>query len=236
MSLANHWFAALALAYFRADRLPSHLVEIPLEYFERAVRWIKQRDDIASDRLGLLGVSRGSELAMLLATRMPDVRAVVAYAPMNAVSYGIPPGPRPWEQPRRATWTYGGALIPFYAGTLPPPEDDPAVIPVEQIRGPVLLIAGASDRLAPSAAMGEAVIRRLRNHGHRYRDTLVTYADAGHSVAFPYIPVTPRLSLGGTAPGMARADRDSWQVVLQFLSAALGANLRNRHNRQALWH
>jgi hypothetical protein len=76
----------------------------------------------------------------------------------------------------------------------------------------------------PATFAIELVIRRLRRHGHAYRDTLLIYPDAGHSVVFPYLPVAPGLSLGGTSAGMARADRDSWPIVLRFLSAALGAN------------
>jgi dienelactone hydrolase len=221
MPLAAHGFATLALAYFRAEDLPDQLVEIPLEYFERAIRWLRQRSDLDSGRLGLLGVSRGGELALLLAANISDIRAVVAYSPINVVSYGVPRGPRPQDQPRRATWTYRGVPLPFYAEQLPAPDDAPEVIPVERIRGPVLVIAGGDDRLAPSVAMAEAIMGRLARNRHAYGDSILTYPEAGHSIALPYLVVAPRLSLGGTPVAIAHADRDSWSRVLRFFAESL---------------
>jgi dienelactone hydrolase len=220
-ALASHGFGALALAYFRAPSLPRQLVEIPLEYFELAVRWVKRREDLDSGRMAILGSSRGGELALLLASRMRDLRSVVAYSPINIVNYGVPNVPHPELVPRVATWTYRGIPIPFYSGRLPAPEDAPETIPVERINGPVLVIAGTNDRVAPSAPMGEAIMRRLARGGRTYGDTVLIYPDAGHAIALPYIPVAPRLSVGGTPADKARADRESWEHVLQFLRRSL---------------
>jgi dienelactone hydrolase len=225
MLLAEHGFAALALAYFRAEGLPKELVEIPIEYFERAIEWLKHRDDLAADRLGLVGGSRGGELALLLASKTPEVRAVVAYSSANVVSYGVPRVPHPELLPRVAAWTYHGAPIPFYIGKFPAPEDAPQMIPVELIRGPILVIAGGHDRLVPqTAAMGAAIMRRLALHHHPYRDALLTYPEAGHSIVFPYLVVAPRLLLGGSPAANAQADRDSWRRVLRFLARSLAVH------------
>src|SRR5207253_876376 len=62
-ALANHGFAALAIAYFGAAGLPSGLVDIPLEYLERAIRFLRSHPAVLSERLGVLGRSRGGELA-----------------------------------------------------------------------------------------------------------------------------------------------------------------------------
>jgi dienelactone hydrolase len=230
MPLAAHGFAVMALAYFRAENLPDQLVEIPLEYFERAIRWLQRRNDVDAERLGFLGVSRGGELALLLAANFPEIRAVVAYSPINVVNYGVPRGPRPQDQPRRAAWTFHGAPVPFYAGRLPAPDDAPEVIPVERIRGPVLVIAGGDDRLTPSVPMAQAIMRRLSSNRRAYHDNVLTYPEAGHSIALPYLPVAPRLPLGGTPEGIARADRDSWPRVLRFLTESLRTPLRSRPN------
>ncbi len=81
--LASHGFAALALAYFRYDDLPNELAGIPLEYFGTALNWMAHRPEIKSDRIAVMGVSRGAELALQLGSMFPAVRAVVAYAPAN---------------------------------------------------------------------------------------------------------------------------------------------------------
>jgi dienelactone hydrolase len=114
-----------------------------------------------------------------------------------------------------------GVPLAFYAEQLPAPDDAPEVIPVERIGGPVLVIAGGDDRLAPSVAMAEAIMGRLARNRHAYGDSILTYPEAGHSIALPYLAVAPRLSLGGTPVAIAHADRDSWSRVLRFFAESL---------------
>ncbi|MCK7489535.1 MAG: acyl-CoA thioesterase/BAAT N-terminal domain-containing protein [Anaerotruncus sp.] len=80
-AVASNGFAALTLAYFNYADLPAELVEIPLEYFHRAAAWLKGRPEVRADRIGLAGGSKGGELALLLASRYDDFRAVVAWTP-----------------------------------------------------------------------------------------------------------------------------------------------------------
>ncbi|MGH9560164.1 MAG: acyl-CoA thioesterase/BAAT N-terminal domain-containing protein, partial [Terracidiphilus sp.] len=79
--LSRHGFATLALAYFGVPPLPAWLHRVPLEYIESALAWLAAQPEIDPQRIGMLGVSRGSELALLAATRFAGIRAVVAYAP-----------------------------------------------------------------------------------------------------------------------------------------------------------
>ena len=81
--LASHGYAVLALAYFGAPGLPRTLSNIPLEYFATALQWMSAQPSVDRSRVGVLGVSRGAELALLLCTIHPDFHAVVAYMPSN---------------------------------------------------------------------------------------------------------------------------------------------------------
>jgi pimeloyl-ACP methyl ester carboxylesterase len=89
--LATRGFATLALAYFAMEGLPPTLDRIPLEYFERAVGWVKSQPEVAQARIGVCGMSRGGELALLLASKYPEFKAVVAYVPSGTVWCGVPP-------------------------------------------------------------------------------------------------------------------------------------------------
>ncbi len=86
--LASHGFAALALGYFRMDGLPSYLTNIPLEYFETAIAWLRDRPNVRGDFLGVTGASRGGELSLLLGATFPEIRAVVAYVPSGVTHNG----------------------------------------------------------------------------------------------------------------------------------------------------
>jgi dienelactone hydrolase len=213
--LASHGFSVLALAYFRAEGLPADLVEIPLEYFETALRWLKDRPSVAPGRLGAVGRSRGGELALLLAATFPAITAVVGYVPSGVVHAGITASPAAGGAPRSA-WTHRGKPVPFVPppldGRSPPPaapapaespleltplflralEDraavDAAAIAVERIQGPVLLVSGEDDRLWPSPVRAERAVARLAAHGRRAIH--LRYPGAGHMIGPVGLPAT----------------------------------------------
>ncbi|HYL69045.1 MAG TPA: acyl-CoA thioesterase/BAAT N-terminal domain-containing protein, partial [Candidatus Limnocylindria bacterium] len=82
-TLSRHGFATLALAYFGISPLPAWLHRIPLDYFEAALAWLASHPELDTQRIAALGVSRGAELALLLGTKFPLIRAIVAYAPSS---------------------------------------------------------------------------------------------------------------------------------------------------------
>jgi dienelactone hydrolase len=55
-----------------------------------------------------------------------------------------------------------------------------ALIPVERIRAPVLLLSGKADSMWPSSKMGDLVIQRLAKAKHPYEHLHIAYDKAGH--------------------------------------------------------
>lgn len=171
--LAQEGFTTLSVAYFNREGLPPTLREVPLEYFEGALKAVRRALAPRAGPLAILGVSRGSEAALLSGVHFPDlVNAVVALVPGNVVLCSWPPG--------GPAWTLKGKPLP-YVSRFGPRSDDPAAeIPVEQIRGPVLLVSAGADPVWPSSAMAAAMASRLRERGHPYPDEHVDYPSAGH--------------------------------------------------------
>lgn len=257
--LSRHGFATLALAYFGIPPLPSWLHRVPLDYFEAALAWLAAQPEVDSGRIGMLGISRGAELALLLGATLPQIRAVVAYAPSSTV----------WAAGGRdkvtgeliPTWTWHGAPVPFaplplrgfmFRSALPVVllrrpvvfgnlfrkarrnrgEVARAAIPVENIRGPVLLVSGGDDRVWPAAEMSEEIVSRLRQRGFNYTVEHLHYPRAGHNLRYPHLPTTSRqsrnrhlrnakFSYGGTAVADAEAQMDSWRRAIAFLQRYL---------------
>lgn len=87
--LASYGFNTLALAYFRIKGLPNELVNIPLEYIENAIDWLKDNPKVDFTKLGIFGTSKGGELALLSASIFPSIKAVVGYVPSGVVYPGI---------------------------------------------------------------------------------------------------------------------------------------------------
>ncbi|HEV2742811.1 MAG TPA: alpha/beta fold hydrolase, partial [Rubrobacter sp.] len=119
-TLAGEGFAALALAYFGLDGLPRELVEVPLEYFERAIAWLGGHPELDAGRVAVVGNSKGGELALLLGATYPrEVGAVVGYAPSPVVWQGIAFDREVYYGGPRSPWSLRGRAVPFVAWARP---------------------------------------------------------------------------------------------------------------------
>jgi dienelactone hydrolase len=217
--LASHGFAALALAYFYAGSLPYRLAGIPLEYFGGAIHWLKDQAAVRGDRLGVVGTSRGGELALLLGAHYPELGAVVSYAGSGFV-FPSPVGQEP-------AWTFRGKPMPWIPNPFDtfqasPRQIEKARIPVERIMGPVLLISGDADQVWPSTQLSQVAMERLGPSERPYHDEFRHYPDAGHGIQPPYLPATPgTYYYGGEPAGNAAANEDSWRRILRMLDVRL---------------
>lgn len=109
MLLAARGYATLSLSYFRAEGLPRRLNRVPLSYVEDAIEWFTERDAVA-DRLGVIGWSKGGELALLLASRCDAVDAVIGYVPSSVVFQGIQQG---FTDSAGSSWLVDGDEHPY---------------------------------------------------------------------------------------------------------------------------
>ncbi len=244
--LAEQGYAALALAYFRFEQLPKQLEEIPLEYFKQAIDWMSCNPSVDSSRIGLMGTSKGGEAALLVSATYPEIRAVVAYVPSHVVFQAIPSSFR--KQTAKSSWTLQGKPVPFvpfrydlrliwqhgfllglYLGSLKNRQAvERAIISVERINGPILLISGKEDAVWPSSMMCDCVIERLAQCSFGFPFQHLCYDKAGHVTLGPSqaVAVGPprggrRWSLGGTETGNALAKDDAWAKTCDFLERHL---------------
>ena len=212
--LASHGYPALKLAYFRAKGLPDELVDIPLEYFVRALEWL--RTETGARRVMVIGGSRGAELALILGSRFPElVNGVVAFAPSSVVNPGLS---RITQKPS-AAWTYSGKPLETIAWTeygTATPTNRAAIIPVERIRGPVMVVAGVSDMVWPSASYAIAIEERREAFG---KDTITLVSqEAGHYVGgIPYLPGSLGDDLESSRKAGALLRTESWRRLLAML-------------------
>ena len=213
--LASHGFVTLAFAYFGIDPLPPGLREIPLEYFGKGIRWLQRQEGVQPQPLGVLGQSRGGELALLLGATFPEIGAVVAYVPSGVLWMGIQLGDAARTQAVPA-WTFDGRPIPFmrrgidaaavdwthqpvalspgYCAALQDSEIvEHATIPVERSRGPILMISGQEDHMS-SPKLAEIAEQRAKHYNFSFDVEHLSYPDAGHLLTLPYLPTTIRQS------------------------------------------
>jgi dienelactone hydrolase len=249
--LASHGFATFALGYFNVGPLPKALANVPLEYVDRSVAWLKDHGNADPSRIGIIGGSKGAELALLSASKFANIRAAVAMKPSSVVFGGLffdgPVTP--------SSWSYGGAPLPYVNGAVPAAvkaqiaadsaanrpvayspqylanirnatNADVATIAVERINGPIMLVSGDDDQLWPSSYMAGVILQRLRTAKHPYADQWLHYVQAGHGIGSAFQPAmrstgNQYLALGGTPAANAAASADAWPRIVSFLQKAL---------------
>lgn len=220
---------ALAIRWFGGIGQEQAPCDVPLERFFAAL----DRLAPVCDRLAVLGLSFGAEAALLTAAHDERVEATVALAPSPVAWAGFD-GDR-----MSSHWTLAGDPVPFvpfvddwepdgeppafrglYAASLAadPRRSAEAAIPVERIRGDVVLVGGEDDQVWPGADFARLVAQRRQEHG--LATTVVTHTEAGHRVVLPgEEPATGGMSLarGGTP----EADRELGLLAWPHLVRAM---------------
>jgi dienelactone hydrolase len=87
--LAEEGFAALALTWFGGASPRSQWSEVRAEDILQAVVFLENLPVVDTDKLGLIGFSRGGGLALIMASRIPQTRAVVNYFGLSTWKGGL---------------------------------------------------------------------------------------------------------------------------------------------------
>jgi dienelactone hydrolase len=217
--LVQQGYSVLSLAYFKAQGLPHSLEEIPLEYFEKAFNWLFAQKGIVANKYIVLGGSKGAEIALLLASKYSQVKAVIAFSPSCVVWQGIPKNRFEIGKDVKSSWSYQGESLPFLA--YPPSVKkidllllrlrkmheealqntagtSNAEIKVENIQGPILLISGERDRLWPATIMSKKIMNRLNANMFDYKYEHIVYQTGHNGIIM---------------------NRDCWRKIFTFLKA-----------------
>ncbi|WP_241483148.1 acyl-CoA thioesterase/bile acid-CoA:amino acid N-acyltransferase family protein [Nocardiopsis halophila] len=213
--MASHGLAVLSIAYFGEEGVPETLESIPLEYTFDAVDLLSGHPDVSGEGVGVMGASKGGELALLVGAHDRRVNAAVSVVGSSYV-FHAPPGPT-GAGAASGSWSLDGNDLPYLAPTqamslrdtapgflgrpwrldwsaenaveqATPQEREAATIPTERIDGPVLIISGAQDALWP---------HWLADEGEERRDAAglpterVVHPEAGHLImGVPNLPST----------------------------------------------
>lgn len=186
-------YAFLALGYFRAPGTKDTLERIAIEDVHNAILAAAGDKHINPKKIAIIGGSRGADLALLLASYYPDISCVVGIVPSSVVFPGNT------DHFTTSTWTFNNKELPFVPvneaavpflmkrnlrGTFEAMLKDSvaaekAVIKVEKIKGPVLLLSARRDEVVPTTPMCEAMMHRLAaNHFPYYYEHMVI--EGGH--------------------------------------------------------
>ncbi len=235
---------ALALAYVMEEGLPDRFYHVPIEPLEAAAERLHA---MGYEKVGLWGISKGAELALTAGSLLPGLlNAIVAVAPMNTVCQGFFKEKRITIMPG-SSWSFRGEEVPYssfgiekfpfgqvlcrslkarevtmydlYLPLVKRPTPS-AVIRVENITGPILLISSKMDTMWPSEAAAEEIMKRLREKNFSYPYQHLRYDYGSHL----FVPMELRMAKffrgdrGKNREPGRKARMDSLLKTLEFVS------------------
>lgn len=180
----EYGMSVAAMGYFRTKNTPRSPAEISLEVLDRRIATLARNPAINENCIALVGFSKGAELALLLGSHFDTATQVVAAFPShvtwNAVrtptsrsSWSLHGEPLAYINAPLFSFTmqsgnFTGEFVKAFTNALDKAsseEIEQARIPVENIKGPVLLVSGKQDEIWPSYAMANAIEERLKQYG-----------------------------------------------------------------------
>jgi len=182
-------YAFLAVGYFGSKGTPAILDKIALDEVYNAISAAKQHPLIDGNKIALIGGSRGADLALLIGTYYSDISCVIAMSASHAVFPGHT------QDFTSSCWTYKGKELPFVpvneaaipfmmkqdlrssfeAMLMDSIAEKKALIQVEKINGPILLMAATRDEIIPAVEMGKKMAARLKSYHFKHSYELAIY-------------------------------------------------------------
>jgi dienelactone hydrolase len=244
--LAARGFIVLSLAYYGLDGLPPQLESIPIEYFSRAIDYLRREYLGSEGKIVILGISRGTEAAAMLALQREDIDGLILLSPSSVLNSA-------WGtdlKARMPAWTLHGFGLPFMPSVedehevmrmqTPPyktralydlrldnlKKDDPARIPFDRIKADVVLLSCDEDEVWPSARMSADIAAIAKSRG-KTNVMDYTFRGCGHDLGAPVAPTTdrvyrwpshgPQYSLGGSPQAAWHGQVAAWSILLKYL-------------------
>jgi len=182
-------FSFLSIAYFGDKGLPKKLDRISLNAVSDTIKSICRQIKIDSNKIVLIGASRGAELALNLASRYNYLGVVALVPPSISL-------PNFDKKENTSSWTFNNKEVPYLnfpyglirkdglvktieAELNNKDEVEKASIKVEDINGFIFLSSGKNDEIWPSEQMCKDIVSRLEKNNFKYDYEHVSF-DGGH--------------------------------------------------------
>ncbi len=243
-------YAVLGLPYYspayfgqqpQFPNLPRAFHNIPVDKLEVARDWLRQQSSVGDRPVGVYGVSKGAEFALLGASLIDGFDAIAAIVPTDVVWEAWGPGTVEGES---SSFSWRGKPLPFvpYVGMneeiakyatpepnvrLRTPQDagrhrypekvEAARIKVERIDEPVLVAGGDMDNVWASGEMAQYLAER--RHAAGLPTVSLVFPEAGHGLSGTGEQLTEG-SFRYSEADLA-AQREIWPATLAFFSEHL---------------
>jgi len=174
-------YAFLAIGYFGCKNTSEILDKIAIDAVYNSINTAVKNKKINNKKIAVIGGSRGADLALLLASYYSSITCVIGISSSHAVFPGHT------QQFNSSCWTINGKELPFIpvneeaipflmkrdlrgafeAMLKDTVAEQKALIKVEKINGPILILSGTNDEIIPAVEMGKKIMGRLKENNFK---------------------------------------------------------------------
>ncbi|XP_038074261.1 acyl-coenzyme A amino acid N-acyltransferase 2-like isoform X2 [Patiria miniata] len=229
--LASKGIIALALPYFSYEDLPRSFHHLEFEYFEEATAWLSSQSFVSPNATGIVGTSFGGSIALEMAARLPQIKAVVATSCLpffkTLLTYRgeRTPSSHPPVDPEKGYMSKEGFAMKemFTEDVCNLPDEE--LIDMQNSEARFLFVLGEDDQNVPAAEGARRTVQKMQSH-NKTNYELLSYKGAGHLLEPPFqpagrgiynAPLDHVLDFGGEMKAHAHACQDVWSKTLSFL-------------------
>ncbi|KAG7236615.1 hypothetical protein INR49_000739 [Caranx melampygus] len=195
--LASRGFVVLSVVAYGHDDMPKNIKELHLDYFEEAIQFLRKQDKVGSKGVGVLSLSKTADVALSMASYLPDVEAVVwingcsanTVLPLFYRKSQILP-PLKFDIRKTIPTESGANMVKNVLDNPMAEENKATLVPIEQAKARFLFAAAEDDLNWDTKAYMDEMVERLKHHGKENYES-VSYPGAGHYLEPPYGPYCP---------------------------------------------
>ena len=206
-------YNVLVLGFYLWKGLSKDLVSIPVDYVQKAVKWLKEEKDI--ERIAMTALSTGAGYTLLAASLIPEISCVIPVVPYDYVMQASVQKGLAFKSVHKSQYTWHGRDIPYtstdlldkmgmlgwlnaarkapgyglgrfmrYGYDMIDGKQSPeARIKVENMHADVLFLAVKDDDAWPSDIAVPRMVKILKEADYPYRVEYHIYEKGSHALA-----------------------------------------------------
>ena len=86
--LIDAGYSVLFLGYYLWEDQTDIISEIPVDYVEKAIAWLKEKTNNPNLKIGMTGISQGAQYTLLASSLIPDITSIALASPFDHVMEG----------------------------------------------------------------------------------------------------------------------------------------------------
>lgn len=210
--LSKSGFSVLALGYYLWKPLSKNTVNIPLDYVENAIDWLKNKCEVKIEKIGMTGISLGAQYTLLCASYFKEISCIV---PISGFDFVVEGCKNMIIRQHKSYYSYHNQDVPyekaeslshifstlrklrknkeytmksmnrFYYNECFKQRSDLSRIKVENICANILLMSPKYDDTWPSDEAYIRIINKLKEVKYQYKYQYKIYEKGSHLLAVP---------------------------------------------------